>query len=117
MIAAAFFNIIIGLIIIYQWFISLSKGNVPELEISPKSIFTHTVAEMVTAVSLIISGVLLLQEKHKGYNLYLFSTGMLVYTLINSAGYFWDKKNYRVVFVFGFLLILTTAIFLYLLLK
>ena len=117
MIAAAFFNIIMGLIIIYQWFVSLSKGNLPELEISPKSILTHTVAEMVTAISLIISGVLLLEEKHKGYPLYLFSTGMLIYALTNSAGYFWDKKNYRVVFVYGFLLILATSIFLFLLLR
>jgi len=115
MIAAAFFNIIIGIIIIYQWFVSLSKDKVPELVTSPKSILTHTIAEMMTAVTLIISGVLLLQEKGKGYLLYLLSTGMLMYTIINSAGYFWDKKNYTVVIVLGLLLIATISIFLSLL--
>ena len=117
MIVAAFFNIIIGLIIIYQWFISLRKEDVPEMDTSPKTILTHTIAEMITAITLIMSGILLLQEKGKGYLLYLLSTGMLIYTIVNSAGYFWDKKNYSVVIVFGLLLAATISIFLSLLFR
>ncbi len=117
MIVAAFFNVIVGLIIIYQWFISLRKEDVPEMDTSPKTILTHTIAEMVTALTLIMSGIFLLQEKGKGYLLYLLSTGMLIYTIINSAGYFWDKKNYTVVIVFGALLVATISIFLIMLLR
>lgn len=90
-----------------QWGFFLVAGLVPELQTAPIEISFHLVAEFITALGLCISGVAILQRKPWATHLYLLCAGMLVYTLLNSPGYFAQRGEWPLVVMFGALLALT----------
>lgn len=90
-----------------QWLFFLATGNVPELETEPLAIGFHLVAELATAVALILAGIGLLRRASRALPVTLLALGMLLYTVINSAGYFAEQGVWIMVGMFGVLLILT----------
>jgi len=71
----------------------------------------HIAAEFVTAVLLIVGGVALLKSWKYGINLFQVSMGMLIYTLIQSPGYFAEQGEFAFVVMFAiFLLIAGTLL-------
>jgi hypothetical protein len=101
----AFFAIIIGAFMIFQWIYLLIFKKVPELESSPKEIKFHFAAEFLTAAVLITGGIGVLAFWSIGSHLLLVGLGMLIYTTINSAGYFAQKKEWEMVFMFGLIFV------------
>lgn len=101
----AFFTLIVGALMLIQWIYLLSTKRVPELKTSPKEIAFHFVAEFLTAATLITGGIGVLSFWQPGYKLLLVGLGMLVYTTINSAGYFAHRKDWEMVFMFGVILV------------
>jgi hypothetical protein len=73
---------------IVQWIFFLIAGLVPEFETEPFSIATHLIAESSTAIALIISGIGLLKGVSWSREVSLIASGMLLYAIINSSGYF-----------------------------
>jgi hypothetical protein len=67
----------------------------------------HLSAEIVTAGLLIVSGAALLNQDAWSINAFLIATGMLIYTLINSSGYFAQLRQWPMVILFGVLLLFT----------
>jgi hypothetical protein len=102
----AIFSIAVGLLMIGQWVLSLATKKVPELSTEPRQIAFHLAAEFLTAVALIFAGVALLAQSLVGYPLTLLALGMLLYTLINSPGYFAQQGQWPMVLMFAALLIL-----------
>lgn len=90
-----------------QWLFFLATGSVPELETEPLAIGFHLVAELATAVALILAGIGLLRCASRALPVTLLALGMLLYTVINSAGYFAEQGVWVMVGMFGVLLILT----------
>jgi len=84
----AFFAIFVGAMIVNQWVIFLVTGQVPELQTAPYEIACHIAAEMLTAAVLIIGGAGLLRRSIWAKIITLTGLGMLIYSSINSAGYF-----------------------------
>lgn len=107
MIFTSIFTIIIGLGMIAYWSIALAFKQVPEINDEPIRITFHIVAEIITAVMLIISGVCLSMNVEYSIHIFLLSIGMLLYTLITSPGYFAQFKNYSMVIIFVTILILS----------
>jgi len=103
----AYYCIVVGALMGIQWLFFLVTGNVPELETEPLAIGFHLVAELVTAVALILAGIGLLRRASRALPVTLLALGMLLYTVINSAGYFAEQGVWVVVGMFGVLLILT----------
>ena len=106
------FGLSCGCSMIFMWATFLGTGNVPEIQTKPWSISFHLVAEFITAVLLMGSGVGLLVAKQKkqqllSRELFLFASGMLVYTCIQSPGYFLQKGEWAFLVLFGSLLILS----------
>ena len=56
---------------------------------------------------LIVGGVGLLLDTRWGVEVYLVATGMLLYTVIVSPGYFAQKSDRRLVVMFAGILVLT----------
>ncbi|QNO15854.1 hypothetical protein HYG86_14300 [Alkalicella caledoniensis] len=103
---SSIFSIFVGISMLGLWVMLLTTGQVPELETIPKEITTHIIIESITAILLIISGIGLLKKTHWSSNFYLFTSGMLCYTLVNSAGYYLQTNDYIFVAMFGIMLVL-----------
>ena len=103
---SAIYALCVGVLMLAQWVIFLLTGNVPELQSAPWSIAFHLVAEILTAIMLIISGIMLLKRHPRGKQIFLLSVGMVVYAMINSAGHFAQSKDWIFLVMFGVLLVL-----------
>lgn len=66
----------------------------------------HWAAEFITALALLAGGVGLLLGWTWGVGVYLISMGMLLYAVVNSSGYFAQKREWPMVGMFAVLLIL-----------
>ncbi len=103
---SAIYAVCVGALMLLQWGFFLLTGNVPELQTAPWSIAFHLAAEFLTAIMLIISGIMLLKTHPLGKQIFLISVGMVVYAMVNSAGYFAQSGDWIFVIMFGVLLAL-----------
>lgn len=94
------------MLIVVSWVFFFVAGQVPEVQTEPYRIATHLVAEAVTAVALIVAGMGLLQKRAWAAPTALVALGMLLYTVINSPGYFVQQGVWPLVAMFVALLIL-----------
>ncbi len=88
-----------------MWTILYLTNSIPELITEPARIIAHMVAEYLTAIALIVAGFGLLTLKKWGYQIYLLATGALIYTLIQSPGYYVQQEVLGYVIMFGVFLI------------
>lgn len=100
---------LIGLLMLGQWAFLIMTGKVPELRTEPVRIGFHIAAEFLTSVALIVAGVLLLVGAQSGVILGLVASGMLIYTVIVSPGYFAQRREWPLVVMFAVLLGLAIA--------
>jgi hypothetical protein len=105
--SVAYYCMAVGALMAIQWLFFLATGNVPELETEPLAIGFHLAAELATATALILAGVALLRHASRALPAGMLALGMLIYTVINSAGYFAEQGMWGMVAMFGVLLILT----------
>jgi hypothetical protein len=106
MVFAAVFALVVGTGMIGQWLLFLITGQVPELQTEPLRIRFHLAAEFATALALLIGGLALLTDQAWGRWFYLLATGMLLYTVIVSPGYFAEKGQWAFVGMFASVLLL-----------
>jgi hypothetical protein len=103
------FSIVVGAGMIGQWSASFAAKQIPELTTEPFRIWFHIAGEMATALMLIISGIGLLSQTAWAPDLFLVSSGMLIYTAVVSPGYFAQKGQWIWVLIFG-VIIATTVV-------
>ncbi len=84
----ATYVIAVGTAMLGLWSALLATGTVSELETAPYEIGYHLVAEVGTALALLGAGLGLLRHTSWATRLYPVALGMLLYTVINSAGYY-----------------------------
>ncbi|MCF8299013.1 MAG: hypothetical protein K9J13_15805 [Saprospiraceae bacterium] len=106
------FSLIVGVAILGIWCMLFFSGKIPEFRTEPIRILMHIAAEIITALSLIISGILILNKSKFSDKIFLFSIGMLTYTLIVSPGYYLNKGEFAMVYMFGVLFCLTIFLLL-----
>ena len=102
---ASLYAIVVGGLMLAQWSFFLIAGMVPEFQTTPVKISFHLIAELLTALALIITGSASLRGKQWGLTLYAVAIGMLIYTVINSAGYFAQLGEWPFVSMFALLLV------------
>ncbi len=93
-----------------MWVAFLGMGEVPELNSRPVEIIYHLIAEFLTAFALLTGGFVLLTNRKWSFHVYLVSIGMLLYTVIVSAGYFAQRGNWATIGMFTTFTILTATI-------
>ena len=112
MLFASIFTIVIGVMMTVQWTITIAKKRVPGLEDDatagrgPIEMRFHWAAEFLTAALLLAGGIALLLDFDWATNIYLISIGMLIYTIINSSGYFAQQRKWPMVGMFTLILVL-----------
>ena len=111
------FAVLVGLSMIAIWIMLLITNQVSELVTSPLTITFHLIAEFVTGISLIVGGIALYGKYVLGVKIYLVSLGMLLYTVINSSGYYAQRGDWSFVFMFGVIFVLAVICCVGLLIK
>lgn len=104
---AAWYSVVVGVTMFAQWAFFIVAGEVPEFQTEPFRIAFHLIAEAVTALALIGSGAALLSGRRGAAKIALIASGMLIYTVINSPGYFAQLGQWSLVAMFAVLLVLT----------
>ena len=103
----ACYGILIGLFIGGFWGALYLTGGIPEIHLVPLEIGYHLVAELLTAGALVVAGSGLLLDRSWATRLYAVALGMLLYTLINSSGYYAQLGDLIMVGMFTVLFIAT----------
>ena len=111
------FSIFVGFSMISMWIMLLILNQIPELKTIPSEIIMHIIIEIITAIMLITSGIGLSKKKKWSLKIYLFSSGMLFYTLVNSAGYYLQSSDYFFVAMFVLFLIIQLVILHFIFIK
>ena len=104
------YSLFMGISMLAMWLMFYFTNSIPEIQTKPVELGLHVVAEVSTALLLIIGAIGLLLKKSWGLKTYLISMGMLLYTLIMSPGYFLQKGE--IPFVIMFMVFLMLAIVL-----
>jgi hypothetical protein len=82
---------------------------VEELQSAPRAIAFHLAAESLTALLLVMAGASLVRGGGTGESVGLIASGALLYTVINSAGYFAERGAWAMVAMFGVLLVVAVG--------
>ena len=112
MLFSAIFSIAVCVLMIIQWIITIARGNVQSLESGSTSgrgrteMIFHWVAEFGTALMLLSGGIGLLVNATWAPIVFYIAAGMLIYTVINSPGYFAQQGQWSMVGMFSVILIL-----------
>ena len=104
------YSITMGVAMLTLWSICWAIGAIPEMMSKPWEIAMHLTAEFTTAGMLIISGVGLWHNAHWATRVNVFASGMLVYSLIQSPGYYLQKNAMIFVLMFAVCFLITVVI-------
>jgi hypothetical protein len=109
---AALYAIVVGMAMVAQWVLTVVRRQIPGPEAGQivgrgrVEMLFHWAAESVTALTLVAGGLGLLVDCAWGRDIYALAMGMLLYTVVNSSGYFAQKREWPMVGVFAVILIL-----------
>jgi hypothetical protein len=98
---AAAFAIFVGIAIVGLWAVFLLTDQIPEWNSSPIETSLHLAAEFVTAIFLVASGAGLLLRQAWARDLYLFAMGLLMYSVIQAAGYYAQRGQMMYILMFA----------------
>lgn len=105
---AAYYGIVVGILMFAQWVFFLAAGQVPEVQTEPIRLAFHLAAEFVTASGLVITGIGLLKKWSWAPAWFLAAVGMVIYSEVVSPGYFAQQGQW--IFVVMFAVLLTGAV-------
>lgn len=106
---AGIYGITVGILVLIEWVYFLVAAHVPEMETAPFAIMFHLTAEFMTGVITIAGGVAVLRRKPWAARLYYLASGMLIYAVINSAGYFVQLQQWPLAIMFAVLFLLAVV--------
>ena len=94
-------QVVVGVAIIGLWATLLATRQVPQILAGNRDIWFHLTAELLTAALLVGAGIWLLTSGGEGASLLsMLALGALLYTTINSPGYYADRDDWPAVTMF-----------------
>ncbi|MFW9820680.1 MAG: hypothetical protein ACFFE5_13810 [Candidatus Thorarchaeota archaeon] len=110
LIISGIYTIIIGLGIIGLWTMLVLTKQVPELKTEPIAIKFHITAEMIMGLLSLLSGIFLFLDVSWAPYFFILAMGLVIYAVINSAGYYGQRKKWPFVIMFGIILIVSVSL-------
>jgi hypothetical protein len=107
---AAVYFIVIGISVLGMWSMTILTGGIKE---GPVEISFHLVSEFLMAILLLIGGIGLLRGKTYGKKLFLISNGMLIYSVLNAAGYFGQSGNVPMMIMFLAIFVISSGLMIF----
>jgi hypothetical protein len=108
------YNIFIGVSVIALWITILNGTELPE---GKTELVFHLLSEFLMAIICIVSGVKLFYNKSGGKTLGIFGLGMVIYSVMNAAGYYGEKGESEMVIMFIVLAVTSVIAFILLVLN
>ena len=106
----AYYSVFLGFSIIGIWFGIIKEGNIPEGKIA---MGFHLYSEITMAIICIVSGILMIRKKTFGVETNIAGHAMVIYSVINAAGYYAQLGNKLMMNIFIMLFALSvTAVYL-----
>lgn len=94
-----------------MWIMILLNQDISEGKIE---LSFHLFSEFLMALLSLLSGILLLKNKLFAKSMNILGLGMVIYSILNAAGYYGERSEYSMLIMFLILFILTsTAILLH----
>jgi hypothetical protein len=106
----AVYSVLVGVLMLALWTWFWAAGTIPEMATKPWEIAMHLTAEFTTAGLLIVSGAGLWFGAQWAMQVNVFASGMLVYSLIQSPGYYLQRNALLLVALFAVAFFVTLAI-------
>ena len=104
-----YYSVFIGITVIAMWTMILLTQSPNE---GKKELAFHLFSELLMALLCLVSGILILRNILFGRLLNILGLGMVIYSVINAAGYYGEKNETPMMIMFIVLFILTSiAIF------
>ncbi len=104
------YSITMGVALIAMWTLFWATGAIPDMMTKPWEIAMHLTAEFTTAGLLMISGIGLLFEERWATRVNVFASGMLVYSLIQSPGYYLQRNAMMFVLLIAVCFLITVVL-------
>ena len=108
--AVGVYSLILGAVVIMFWTLILSRENVEE---GDTEMIFHLVSEMVMASLCVGSGLGLVNGLRRAIPINLIAHSMVIYSVLNAAGYYAEREELIMVLLFLILLVLSLAILLH----
>ncbi|MBD3408141.1 MAG: hypothetical protein GF411_18615 [Candidatus Lokiarchaeota archaeon] len=102
----------VGISMIMLWTMLFATGQIPELQTEFFRIIAHILAEVATAILLLLSAIGLEKKTRWADKIFIFALGALFYTLIASPGYYIHFEIAPIAVMF-FVLLIIDLVFLY----
>jgi hypothetical protein len=109
-IISGIYSLIIGVGIIGLWLMLIITKQVPEMKTEPIAIGFHIIVENIMGFLAIVSGIILLLDLIYAPFVFVLSSGLVIYAVINSSGYYGERKQWSFVGMFGAILITSTIL-------
>lgn len=100
-----YYSIFIGIAVIVMWTMILLIQTPPE---GTTELAFHLLSEFLMALLCLFSGILILKNKPIGKFLNVLGLGMVIYSVLNAAGYYGESNELQILLLFIVLLILTS---------
>ena len=110
LIISGIYAIVIGIGILGLWLMLYLTKQIPELNSEPVAITFHITAETTMGVLALLSGIFLLIGLSWAPYFFVLSMGLVIYAVINSAGYYGQRNQWAFVIMFGIILIATVSL-------
>jgi hypothetical protein len=101
----SYYSIFIGIAVISMWIMILLNQEIPE---GRTEMSYHLFSEFLMAILCILSGVLWLSDRRAGKTLNNLGLGMVMYSVLNAAGYYGERANMSMMVMFSIIFVLTT---------
>ena len=110
LIISGIYAIVIGIGILGLWTMLLLTKQVPELKTEPVAIAFHITAEIIMGILSLVSGIFLLIGLSWAPYFFILAMGLVIYAVINAAGYYGQRKQWSFVIMFGIILIASVSL-------
>jgi len=101
------YAVAVGLTMAGMWATLYLAGDIPELATVPFELGAHLLAEGLTALALLLSGFGVWRGWSRAHAGLIGALGMLLYTVVNSAGYYAELGDSAMVGMFAVLTLTT----------
>ena len=102
------YSLVMGICIIAMWLIILRGSSLPE---GRTELSFHLASEFLMATLCIVGGILVLRRRHPGRLLNMAALGMLIYSVLNAAGYYGEREETPMMIMFIVIAIASLIIF------
>ena len=110
LIISGIYAIVIGIGIIGLWTMLYQTKQIPELTSEPIAIKFHLAAEITMGILSLISGIFLLIGLSWAPYFFILAMGLVIYAVINSSGYYGQRKQWLFVIIFGIILVASVSL-------